>query len=193
VAKEISIGLRKVGQGYPAFIIGEVAQAHEGSINLAHAFIDAIANAGADAVKFQTHIAEAEGTVQEVFRKSSPWLEETKAEFWVRTGFTGEQWQGLFAHASDRNLAFLSSPFSTEAVDLLQRIGVPAWKVASGEITNFQMLEQMAKTHKPVLLSSGMSSWTEIDQAVNFLTIHEADLALFQCTTAYPCPPAEMA
>lgn len=190
--EEIAISSRKIGAGHPALVIGEVAQAHDGSLNMAHAFIDAIADAGADAVKFQTHIAEAEGTRQEEFRRSSPWIEETKAEFWKRTGFNDEQWYGLIKHSKERNLMFLSSPFSIEAVDLLDRIGVPAWKVASGEITNFQMLEHMGRTNKPVLLSTGLSSWKELDRAVNFIKQHGIGLALFQCTTSYPCPPEEV-
>ena len=189
---EITIGSRRIGPGHPAMIIGEVAQAHDGSLNMAHAFIDAIADAGADAVKFQTHIAEAEGTPYEEFRKGSPWIMETKAEFWKRTGFQEDQWRGLMQHARERNLIFLSSPFSIEAVDLLDRLGVPAWKVASGEITNFQMLEHMGKTHKPILLSTGLSAWEELDRAVNFIRELGIGVALFQCTTAYPCPPEEV-
>ena len=192
MVQEITIGSRKIGPGHPALIIGEVAQAHDGSINAAHAFIDAIANAGADAVKFQTHIAEAEGTIQEEFRKSSPWVAETKSEFWRRTGFNEAQWKGLIKHAQERNLIFLSSPFSLEAVDLLERIGVPAWKVASGEITNLQMIEHMGETNKPILLSTGLSSWEELDRAVGFIKDREIALAIFQCTTAYPCPTEEV-
>ncbi|MDA1330719.1 MAG: N-acetylneuraminate synthase family protein, partial [Chloroflexi bacterium] len=190
--KTIQIGKHRIGPGQPAFIIGEVAQAHDGSLNTAHAFIDAIAEAGADAVKFQTHIAEAESTAEEAFRKSSPWIEESKADFWHRTGFDGEQWQGLAAHAAERELVFLSSPFSVEAVELLEQVGVPAWKVASGEATNFQMFERMAESGKPILLSAGMSDWDEQDRIVNFIKGLGADLALFQCTTAYPCPPEEV-
>jgi N,N'-diacetyllegionaminate synthase len=190
--QNIRISNREIGPGKPAFIIGEVAQAHDGSLNTAHAYIDAIANAGAEAVKFQTHIAEAEGTAAETFRKSSPWIEETKAQFWERTGFDAQQWQGLAAHAKERGLIFLSSPFSIEAVELLERLDVPGWKIASGEANNLQMIEHMAKTGKPILLSAGMSSWDEEDRAVNFVKKLGAPLALFQCTTSYPCPPEQL-
>lgn len=190
--QKIQIADRKIGPGEPIFIIGEVAQAHDGSLNTAHAFINAIADAGADAVKFQTHIAEAESTAEETFRKGSPWIEESKAQFWQRTGFEEEEWKGLAAHAAERNLIFLSSPFSVEATDLLERVGVPAWKIASGEVTNFQMFERMAETGKPILLSAGMSDWAEQDKVVKFIQGLDAPLALFQCTTAYPCPPEEV-
>jgi len=190
--KTIQIADKKIGPGEPIFIIGEVAQAHDGSLTTAHSFIDAIADAGADAVKFQTHIAEAESTAEESFRKSSPWIEEEKAQFWRRTGFEEEQWKGLAAHAAERGLIFLSSPFSVEAVELLGSVGVPAWKIASGEVTNFQMFERMAETGKPILLSAGMSDWEEQDKIVHFIQSLDVPLALFQCTTAYPCPPEEV-
>lgn len=190
--KPVQIADKQIGPGHPALIIGEVAQAHDGSLNMAHAFVDAIADAGADAVKFQTHIAAAEGTAEEGFRKGSPWIEETKATFWERTGFNDEQWHGLAAHAKERGLLFLSSPFSVEAVALLERIGAPAWKVASGEVTNFQMFESMASCGKPILLSAGMSSWSEQDRVVDFIKGLKVPLALFQCTTAYPCPPEQV-
>src|SRR5574341_1605298 len=170
-------------------IIGEVAQAHDGSLGMAHAFIDAIANAGADAVKFQTHIAAAESTPGEPWRvKLSP-QDATRYDYWKRMEFTEEQWGGLARHASERGLIFLSSAFSFEAVDLLNRIGVTAWKVGAGETTNLPMIERMARTGKPVILSSGMSTWAEMDAAVECVRKHEAPVAALQCTTAYPCPP----
>ena len=83
----VQIAGREIGPGHPVLIIGEVAQAHDGSLNTAHAYLDAIADAGADAIKFQSHIATAESTKEESFRKSSPWIEESKVQFWTRTGF----------------------------------------------------------------------------------------------------------
>ena len=119
---------RPAGAG--CVVIGEVAQSHDGSLGLAHAFIDAIADAGADAVKFQTHIASAESTPAEPWRvKFSP-QDATRYDYWKRMEFTPEGWAGLAAHAADRGLIFLSSPFSDEAVELLERIGMPAWKIA---------------------------------------------------------------
>ncbi len=173
-------------------IIGEVAQAHDGSLGAAHAYIDAIANAGADAVKFQTHIAAAESTPGEPWRvKFSP-QDGARYDYWKRMEFTEEQWGGLARHASERGLIFLSSAFSFEAVDLLNRIGVPAWKVGAGETTNLPMIERMARTGKPVILSSGMSTWAEMDAAVECVRKHEAPVAALQCTTAYPCPPEKL-
>ena len=174
------------------FVIGEVAQAHDGSLGMAHAFIDAIANAGADAVKFQTHIAAAESTPAEPWRVQFSKQDSTRYDYWKRMEFTEEQWHGLKAHADERGLLFLSSPFSVEAVELLARAGVAAWKVASGEVNNRQMLERMAITRLPILLSTGMSSLEEIDSAVKQVNQHDLPLAVMQCTSAYPCPPEKV-
>jgi len=100
---------------------------------------------------------------------------------------------GLRRHAEERGLAFLSSPFSLEAVDLLRGVGVAAWKIASGEVDNPQLLDAVAQTGQPVLLSSGMSGWTELDRAVKGLKAAGAGpLAVLQCTSAYPVDPGEI-
>src|SRR5438094_2671899 len=147
-------------------IVGEVAQAHDGSLGIAHAFIDAIAAAGADAVKFQTHLAHAESTPAEPWRVRFSMQDDSRYAYWRRMEFTEEQWCGLRAHAIDRGLLFLSSPFSLEAVELLMRVGVAAWKIASGEIANGSMLDRMTESGLPIMLSTGMSRLDEIDTAV---------------------------
>lgn len=169
-------------------IIGEVAQAHDGSLGMAHAYIDAIAAAGADAVKFQTHLADAESTPLEPWRVPFSRQDTSRFHYWKRMEFTPEQWRGLRDHAQIAGLIFLSSPFSVEAVDLLAKLDVPAWKVASGEISNPFLLEAMASTGKPALLSTGMCSFTELDHAVRLFRSRQCPVATFQCTTAYPCP-----
>jgi N-acetylneuraminate synthase len=173
-------------------VIGEVAQSHDGSLGMGHAFVDAIANAGADAVKFQTHIAAAESTPAEPWRTRFSPQDATRYDYWRRMEFTEEQWRGLAQHALDRGLIFLSSPFSVEAVELLERVGVPGWKIASGEVNNQPMLDRIAQTKLPVLLSSGMSNLDELDWAMAHLRGLNLPVLLFQCTTAYPCPPEKV-
>jgi len=173
-------------------VIGEVALTHEGSLGLAHAFVDAIANAGADAVKFQTHIAAAESTPSEPFRVKFSRQDKTRYDYWKRMEFTEEGWRGLAAHARERGILFLSSPFSIQAVDLLERIGMPLWKIASGETSNTALLDRILETRTPVLLSTGMSPLEEIDQAVARVRSRHAEVGVFQCTTAYPCPPEKI-
>ena len=173
-------------------IIAEVAQAHDGSLGIAHAFIDASADAGADAIKFQTHIAAAESTPGEPWRvKFSP-QDETRYDYWQRMEFTEAQWYGLKQHADERGLHFLSSPFSTEAVDLLSRVGVAAWKIASGEVSDGPMFARIAATGLPILLSTGMSPLAEIDAAVARVQEAGLSLAVLQCTSMYPTPPEKI-
>lgn len=173
-------------------IIAEIAQAHDGSLGTAHAMIDAAAEAGVDAVKFQTHIAEAESSPDEPWRKRFSPQDETRFDYWKRMEFSEPQWRGLCEHAADRGLAFLSSPFSLEAVGLLKRVGVAAWKVASGEITNTPMLRAMCETGAPMILSTGMSGMAEIRAAVELIRGADVPLALLQCASAYPTPPEQV-
>jgi N-acetylneuraminate synthase len=187
--EQIVLARRTIGPGHPALIVAEVAQAHDGSLGMAHAYIDAAATAGADAVKFQTHIAAAESTPREPWRIRFSRQDATRYAYWKRMEFTPEQWQGLKLHAEEKGLIFLSSPFSDEAVELLDRLGIVAWKIASGEVDNPLLLERIATTGKPAFLSSGMSSWEDLDAAVNLLRTRGVPIAVLQCTTAYPCPP----
>jgi N-acetylneuraminate synthase len=176
----------------PCLVVAEVAQSHDGSLGLAHAFIDAIARAGADAVKFQTHIAAAESSPDEPWRVRFSPQDATRYDYWKRMEFSESQWLGLAEHARRAGLAFLSSPFSDEAADLLSRVGVDAWKVPSGEVGNPLLLDRIAATGLPVLLSSGMSPFAELDEAVALVKRHRAPLAVLQCTTSYPCPPEKI-
>src|SRR6476660_7357088 len=182
----ISIGGRQVGGGSPCFLIAEVAQAHDGSLGAAHAYIDAAAEAGVDAVKFQTHIAQAESTLDEPFRVKFSQQDDTRYAYWKRMEFTPEQWAGLAQHAAEKNLVFLSSAFSVAAVELLKKLGLAAWKVGSGEVGTRDLLDAMLAAGGPILLSTGMSTYAAIGEAVPRLRGKEAKVALFQCTTRYP-------
>jgi N-acetylneuraminate synthase len=156
---------------------------------MAHAFIDCVAKSGADAVKFQTHIASAESTPGEPWRVKFSKQDVTRYEYWKRMEFTPEQWAGLKNHADAVGLIFLSSPFSGEAVELLRRLGIAAWKIASGELTNLPMIEEIAKDRLPMILSTGMSPFAEIDAAIAAIERAGTPYAVLQCTTQYPSPP----
>ncbi|MBK7864655.1 MAG: N-acetylneuraminate synthase family protein [Archangiaceae bacterium] len=186
---KLRIGARDVGEGAGCFVVAEVAQAHDGSLGAAHAYIDAAAKAGADAVKFQTHIAAAESTPGEPFRVKFSRQDASRYEYWKRMEFTEPQWVGLAEHCAREGVEFLSSPFSMQAVELLMRVGVPAWKVGAGEVSNLPMLQRLAASGKPVILSSGMSPWAEVDRAVETV---KKNCAVLQCTTSYPCPPEKL-
>lgn len=170
-------------------MIAEMGLSHDGSLGAALAFVEAAAEAGADAVKFQTHIAEAEGTPEEKFRVPVFPQDATRQDYWRRTAFTLDQWKKLKSHADKYDLIFLSSPFSVEAVNLLRDVGVSAWKVASGETNNLPLLKEMLKDGVPILLSTGMSTEVEVDSSVAAVKESDVPLLLFQCTSRYPCPP----
>jgi N,N'-diacetyllegionaminate synthase len=170
------------------YVIAEIGNTHEGSLGLAKQFIKAAAECGVDCVKFQTHIFEAESLPD---APNPPYFnDESRKEYFERTSFTLEEYLKLKAYASEMKVDFMSSPFSIEAIDLLEKVGVSAFKIPSGEVTNLPLLERAAQTGKRVILSSGMSSWEELDQAVTTLREHGCkDLYVLQCTSEYPCPP----
>lgn len=172
-------------------IIAEIAQAHDGSLGIAHSYIDALAQTGVDAVKFQTHIADAESSGHEPFRIKFSYEDDTRYDYWKRMEFTAEQWAGIKQHCEDKGLEFISSPFSNAAVDLLEGIGVKRYKVGSGEVTNHLLLHKIALSKKPVILSSGMSTWQELDEAVEIFKSEKIDVSVLQCITAYPSKPGQ--
>jgi N,N'-diacetyllegionaminate synthase len=171
------------------FLIAEVAQAHDGSLGFAHSYIDAAAQAGAHAIKFQTHIASAESTLDEPWRVKFSYADRTRYDYWKRMEFSEEQWAELARHAESRGLTFLSSPFSVAAVELLGRIGQKTWKIASGEINNPELLEAIWARKETVLFSSGMSGFEDLDPVVARTRQLSIPYAVFQCTSEYPCPP----
>ena len=173
----------------PVQIIAEIGSVHDGSFGNAKKLIDAAAAAGVDAVKFQTHVAAAETT-----RDAPPpsyFTDEPRFEYFERTAFDEAQWIALKEHAASAGVCFLSSPFSVVAVALLERVGIEAYKIPSGEVTNLPLLHAVAATGKPVLLSSGMSSWDELDAAVAALA-GSGPLTILQCTSEYPCTYAHV-
>ncbi|MFK7750105.1 MAG: N-acetylneuraminate synthase family protein, partial [Kordia sp.] len=173
------------------YIIAEIGQAHDGSLGMAHAYIDAVAKTGANAIKFQTHIAVAESSIHEPFRVKFSKQDATRYEYWQRMEFSLAQWKELKAHCDEVGIDFLSSPFSNAAVDLLEEVGVKQYKVGSGEVNNFLLLEKIANTGKPIIISSGMSSFAELDETVAFLKEKNCEFSILQCTTSYPTAPKQ--
>ena len=168
------------------FIIAEIAQSHEGSLGILHSYIEALADTGIDAIKFQTHIAKAESSEYEPFRIKFSYEDDTRYDYWKRMEFTLAQWKEIKKHCDDVGLEFISSPFSNMAVDWLEEIGVQKYKIGSGEVNNFLMLEKIAKTGKDIILSSGMSSFSELDETIRFLKQFDSKVSVLQCTTMYP-------
>ena len=168
-------------------IVAEIAQGHEGSFNQCFAFIDAAKLCGADAVKFQTHIAEEESTTSESWRKKFSFKKETRYEYWKRMEFSFDEWQQLKNYTHKKGLYFMSTPFSEAAVELLKKVDIDFWKVGSGEVLSYNMLDKMIASGKHIYVSTGMSSWEEMDEFIGYLKKNKAQFTILQCTTAYPC------
>ncbi|MBL41947.1 MAG: N-acetylneuraminate synthase [Rhodospirillaceae bacterium] len=170
-------------------IIAEIGSVHDGSFGNACKLIEAAAEVGADIVKFQTHIAN-----EETLRNApspSYFSDEDRYSYFERTSFSVYQWAKLKEIANKNNLSFLSSPFSIKAVELLESINIDAYKIASGEVTNFPLIEKIMSTKKEVFISTGMSNFNEIDQALSILKSTQ-HLTVMQCSSIYPCPPEKV-
>jgi N,N'-diacetyllegionaminate synthase len=172
-------------------IIAEIAQAHDGSVGILHSYIDALASTGVDAIKFQTHIAEAESSEHETFRIPFSYVDKTRFDYWKRMELTLEQWIEIRNHCYEVGLKFISSPFSCKAVDILEAANIDMYKVGSGEVNNHLLLRKIAETGKPVILSSGMSTIDELDTALHIFTSQSIPVSVLQCTTAYPTAPEQ--
>ena len=173
------------------YYIAEIGQAHEGSLGILHSYIDALATTGIHAVKFQMHIAAAESSAHEPFRVKFSYEDATRFDYWNRMEFTLEQWKEIKQHCDAVGLDFVCSPFSNLAVDWLEEIGVASYKIGSGEVTNLLLLEKIAQTGKPLILSSGMSSFSELDTTISFLHEKGVSFSVLQCTTSYPTQPKQ--
>ena len=168
------------------FIIAEVGQAHDGSLGILHSFIDSLKDTGIDAIKFQTHIAEAESSMHEPFRINFSYEDSNRYDYWDRMGFTKDQWKLIKKHCDEIDVEFMSTPFSNLAVDWLEEIGVKRYKVGSGDVSNYLLLEKIAKTNKEIIISSGMSSFRELDKSIEFIRKFHNKISILQCTTSYP-------
>lgn len=176
----------------PVKIIAEIGQAHEGSLGIAHSYIDALAETGVDIVKFQTHISEAESSPEEPFRVNFSYEDKTRSDYWKRMEFTLDQWQGLKNHCNEVGLEFMSTPTCLAAVDLLEKINVGRYKVGSGDLTNKLLLKKVTETKKPIIISTGMSTIPEIHESINFLKKFNANTSILHCTSKYPTKPEDL-
>lgn len=182
----LRVGEKKIGNNHPAYIIAEIGQTHGGSIKKALSYIKLIADTGADAIKFQTHFASEESTLDEPFRVSFTKKYKNRYSYWKAMEFTPIQWNKISNFCKNNKIVFLSSPFSLKAVDVLNDLKIPAWKIASGEFFSEQMLEKIYKTKKPLLISTGMSNYKEITKLVKKLKRKKIKFLLFQCVSEYP-------
>lgn len=185
---------RTLGHARPTFIIAEAGVNHDGDLAVAHALVDAAADAGADAVKFQTFNPAAlvsDEAPAAAYQRDRTGATEQRAMLDALT-LPAEAWTALAAHAERRHLLFLSTPFDVASADLLDAIGIAAFKVPSGELTNLPFLQNLARRGKPLLVSTGMATMAEVADAL--LAIRAAGnppVTLFHCVSAYPAPGEE--
>lgn len=180
--KQFRIGNKLVGENAPCFVIAEIGGNHGGKLSLAYKMIDAAKQANADAVKFQTYITE------DFVVPSYPGYKNLKKE-----ELSFDDFRKLAHYCRKKNIIFLSTPFDFKSVDLLAELNVPAYKIASGDINNFPLLEYIVGQGKPVILSTGASTMEEVNQAVGFiLRKKQKGLALLYCLASYPAPDREM-
>ncbi|KKQ18162.1 MAG: N-acetylneuraminate synthase [Berkelbacteria bacterium GW2011_GWA1_36_9] len=178
--KFIKIGQRKVCPGYPTYIIFEVASTHENNWKIAKKYVEQAKDAGADAVKFQLFEAD---------KLLNPLTAGLKGTYdYFRTAETPKKWfPKLKKLCGKAKIDLLCTPFDEDSASFLDNIGVPAVKIASGELTNHQLLSHVAKFNKPVILSTGMATMDEVKQAVNVLKSNGCrELSLLQCVSVYP-------
>lgn len=180
---------RDVLLGRDHLVIAEVAQAHDGDLNVAHKLIDLASRAGAHVVKFQTHIAAEESTAREPWRVKFSDKDATRYDYWKRMEFSRDEWRELKMHCDSVGVEFMSSPFSPKAIELLLQVGVRLWKVASGEVANTQILDHLGATGLPIIFSSGLSTIQNLQDAVTRVNLPRNQIAILQCATQYPTPP----
>ena len=191
---EISISRRIISPRHPVFIIAEAGVNHNGDINRAKRLIDAACTAGADAVKFQSF--KTEHLILQNVSKAAYQVANTKDggsqyQMLKRLEIQKDKMQELFRYADAKGIICLSTPFDEESLDELDSINVPAYKIASTDLTNIPFLEKIAQKGKPLFLSTGMSYFSEVQMAVNAVRQYNKQLVLLQCTANYPISDVE--
>jgi sialic acid synthase SpsE len=181
----LSVGERRIGADHPCFVIAEAGINHNGDLTLASELVEAAAEAGADAIKFQTHFPE-----HEMLRDGSTasYVGESLFELLTRTALSRDAHYALRDLATRKGIVFLSTPFSREAADFLEGMGVPALKTGSGELTNLPLQRHIAEKGIPMIISTGMSVPEEIDRTIEVVRAAGTPFALMHCTSTYPTP-----
>jgi pseudaminic acid synthase len=198
MSSSFDIAGRTVGTGHPTYIVAEVSANHGGSLERTIELVHAIADAGADAVKLQTYTADTLTIDSDAppFRVSmrGAWEGRVLHDLYDEAHTPWEWHAPIKAAADDRGVALFSSAFDTTAIELLEDLGVPAYKVASFEVVDLDLVRAMARTGKPIIVSTGMANYDEVVEAVEAVRDEGGGdrVALLKCTSAYPADPAEM-
>jgi N-acetylneuraminate synthase len=191
MTREIKLGDRLVGDGYPAFIIAEIGINHNGDLGIAKQMIDAAVHAGADAVKFQKRTPEiATPLDQQTQMRETPWGYITYLEYRHKVEFNEEQYCEIEKYCKEKGITWLVSVWDQPSVDFMEKFDTPAYKIPSASLTDYNLIRKARATGKPLILSTGMSTMEQIHQGVK--VAGEENLILMHCTSTYPCEPEEL-
>lgn len=182
----IQIANRVIGPESPPWVIAEVGINHEGSLEKAIQLVDAAAKAGAEVIKFQCHITEKEMIPTDM--TPGKISSERLWDIIKRCELTEAEERQIQRYATTKGLLYLSTPFSREAADRLNAMGVPAFKIGSGECNNYPLIEHIARMGKPMIISTGMNNLASVTKTVTILRRYHTPFALLQCTSMYPTP-----
>ena len=188
--QSMRIGGREVGEGHPPFVIAEVGINHNGDVNLARQMVHAAKEAGAHCIKFQTHL-----TSKEMIHTQMTPGSISKEPLWdiiERCELTAAEERAVKQLCDEVGILFLSTPFSREAADRLDELGISAYKIGSGEITNLPLIEHVARKGLPMIVSTGMTQLDEIAETVHLIERYDVPLILLQCTSTYPTAYADV-
>ena len=192
----IKLGDQYINNSAPCFIIAEAGVNHNGDINLAYKIIDAAKKSGANAVKFQTYKTEKlVTTVAEKAKYQTRGADPSETQFQMLKKFelSETNFENVYQYCQQKNILFLSSPFDDESIEFLDRLGIIAFKIPSGEINNYPYLKTIAKKQKPIILSTGMSDLEEVENAVDILKENgNGEIILLHCVSNYPTDPEDV-
>ena len=195
MVETVEIAGRKIGVNRPCFIIAEVGVNHNGDLHMAVDLIDAASQVGADAVKFQTFTVDRLVTREAPkaeYQKQTTDAAESQYEMLRRLELSPAAHRELMDYCRGKGLLFLSTPFDEESADLLEELGIAAYKVSSGEITNLPLLAHVARKNKPMIISTGMANLSEVESAVLAVqTAGNHEFVLLHCVSSYPANPAD--
>ena len=191
MAREIRLGNRLVGDGYPTYIIAEVGINHNGDVGNAKKIIDAAVHAGADAVKFQKRTPEiCTPPDQQTQMRETPWGYITYLDYRYKVEFNEEQYREIDRYCKERKIDWLVSVWDEPSVDFMEQFETPAYKIPSASLTDRSLLKHVRRTGKPIIISTGMSTMEQIQRGVD--TIGSENLIIMHCTSTYPCEPSEL-
>ena len=191
MAREITIGARRVGDGYPTYVIAELGINHNGDMNIAKRLIDAAADAGADAVKLQKRTPDISTPLeQQKHMRETPWGYITYLEYRHRVEFSEEQYRDIDRYCKARKIDWMVSVWDEPSVDFMEKFDTPAYKIPSASLTDHNLLKHVRQTDKSVIISSGMSTMEQIKRAVE--VVGEHNLLVMHCTSSYPCRSEEL-